>query len=568
VAPEILAQLVYTMNFSGPGGETRTVSAGSDGVRLTLAPGDWTVHVDARLAGTLYGTGNAAFTVRTGTDNKVNIRMHFSACAITRFRFLDIAPYSEGIIDMETRTVTVIIPGAQPYAGRVPTIEVSEGASVSPASGAARDFSGSAANPLPYTVTAADGSVEIWTVIVIKAFTGILDMANYLFAAPGGSIANPVPLPVNMELSSPNWEDIIDTIAEGGGKYVALDLSACTASTTPLTPGYGGMDNTTKTFDPGTAGNGEPWIASLVLPAAAERISDGPAAGTIPTFLHFTSLKSVTGAAVTDIGMAAFWGCTTLTTVNFPAIINIGGLAFFDCTSLRSISLPASFSTIGNPFGGCTALTNITVAAANTTLSHSADHRMLLNKAGGTLYAYPSASGPVTLGGITAVDSGAFWGCTGLTSVSFPNAGSIGDNAFYGCTSLSTVNLPAAASVGDNAFNGCTSLTTVNLQSATSIGGAMLSVFGSTGTGALTLTLGSPAPTLTREMFSGVTTFKSVTVKVPSGAAGYGAIPDSYTGGDTTPNWGNGFRGGGWNGSVMTNSSDINSNITLRVEYQ
>jgi hypothetical protein len=56
-------------------------------------------------------------------------------------------------------------------------------------------------------------------------------------------------------------------------------------------------------------------------------------------------------------------------------------------------------------------------------------------------------------------------------------------------------------------------------------------------------------------------------VKVPSGAEGYGAIPATYSGDDSTETWGNGYRGGGWTGSAFVNSSKINSKITLVIQY-
>jgi hypothetical protein len=67
-------------------------------------------------------------------------------------------------------------------------------------------------------------------------------------------------------------------------------------------------------------------------------------------------------------------------------------------------------------------------------------------------------------------------------------------------------------------------------------------------------------------MFYQVNDPKFVTVKVPGTASGYAAsLPATYSGADTTDNWGNGFRGGGWNGSSMR-SGTVNSNIRLTVE--
>jgi hypothetical protein len=176
------------------------------------------------------------------------------------------------------------------------------------------------------------------------------------------------------------------------------------------------------------------------------------------------------------------------------------------------VSLPASLTGIGNnPFAGCSSLTTITVAAANS--AYRAEGGKLLSKDGRTLIGWPTASATVTLTGITSVD----------------------DWAFYGCTGLSTLSLPEATSIGERAF-------------------------GYTGAQELSITLGATAPNLGVEMFYGVTS-KTVTVTVPSGASGYGSTPTDTT----TTTWGNGFRGGGWDGSAMIDSSTVNSYIDLRI---
>jgi hypothetical protein len=68
------------------------------------------------------------------------------------------------------------------------------------------------------------------------------------------------------------------------------------------------------------------------------------------------------------------------------------------------------------------------------------------------------------------------------------------------------------------------------------------------------------------KLFMGPSVPKTVTVKVPSGAAGYGTIPATYSGTDHTNNWGNAFRGIGWDGKKYGNG-DMNSGITLHIQY-
>ncbi len=75
----------------------------------------------------------------------------------------------------------------------------------------------------------------------------------------------------------------------------------------------------------------------------------------------------------------------------------------------------------------------------------------------------------VTSGDITytvaEIGSGAFYDCTGLTSVTIPSSvSSIDDDAFEGCSSLTNVALGNnVASIGDYAFQSCTSLTSITI---------------------------------------------------------------------------------------------------------
>ena len=75
--------------------------------------------------------------------------------------------------------------------------------------------------------------------------------------------------------------------------------------------------------------------------------------------------------------------------------------------------------------------------------------------------------------GLTSIGNSAFYGCSGLTSVTIPNCvTSIGDYTFLGCSSLTSVTIPnSVTSLGTSAFYGCSSLTTITIpNSVTSIG--------------------------------------------------------------------------------------------------
>ena len=66
---------------------------------------------------------------------------------------------------------------------------------------------------------------------------------------------------------------------------------------------------------------------------------------------------------------------------------------------------------------------------------------------------------------VTNIGGWAFFGCTGLTSVTIPNGvTSIVNNAFYNCTSLTSVTIPnSVTSIGDGAFQICSGLTSVTI---------------------------------------------------------------------------------------------------------
>ena len=488
---------------------------------------------------------------------------------ITGFGFDSITPPVTVVINEAAKTIKVTVPSGTSVTSLTPTITVSAGASVSPVSGAAQNFT----SPVTYTVTAEDGVTQAaYTVTVTvapSALTNTGDIATYLSTVSGGNTADDaIPLPVDMDLSGTGWQTLLTEIATAG-KYVALDLSDCDMAGTE--------------FDPAGSGTGRGKIVSLVLPDDAESIKGNTSSS---TFQYFDALTSVSGENIETIGYNAFYncagltsvdfpatkfimvgafsGCASLTSVELPAVEEIGNVAFYGCTSLTSVSLSASLSVMtnndGNPFANCPSLTNITVDPGNP--NFKAENGMLLNYAGTRLIGYPAATGAVTVSGITIVNREAFRGCP-ATSVSLPNATTIGMVAFLGCTALSSVSLPAATSIGQETFGGCTALETLDLSSVTNIG---YGAFASTGTQTLTVTLGGTVPTLETDIFYGITTAKIVIVKVPAGTTAYGTpLPLNCTGADTSANWGNGFRGGGWNGTLMEVYS-INSYIDLTIE--
>ena len=87
-------------------------------------------------------------------------------------------------------------------------------------------------------------------------------------------------------------------------------------------------------------------------------------------------------------------------------------------------------------------------------------------------YAFYGCSGLTSItipNSVTSIGYHAFYGCSGLTSITIPNSvTSIGSEAFYACSGLTSITIPnSVTSIGDKAFYGCSKLTSVTLHCKT-----------------------------------------------------------------------------------------------------
>ena len=261
-------------------------------------------------------------------------------------------------------------------------------------------------------------------------------------------------------------------------------------------------------------------------------------------FSGCTSLTSVTiPDSVTSIGNSAFSGCTSLTSVTNPdSVTSIGDYAFSGCSSLTSVTIPDSVTSIGeSTFNGCRSLTNITIpfvgAKAGVTSSDKYQYPFgyifgASSYTGGvatkqyyhggstssttySTYYIPSSLKSVTVTG-GKLFHGAFYNCSGLTSITIPNSvTSISNSAFFKCSGLTSITIPdSVTSIGKDAFNRCTGLTSITIpNSVTSIGD--YAFYGCTGL--TSITIPNSVTSIGDYAFYGCTSLTSVT------------IPDSVT---------------------------------------
>lgn len=87
-----------------------------------------------------------------------------SAKDITKFSFVALSPAVDATIDATNKTITATVPAGTDVTKLVPTITLSDKATVLPATSVAQDFSKEAS----YTVTAEDGSTVVYKVNIAK----------------------------------------------------------------------------------------------------------------------------------------------------------------------------------------------------------------------------------------------------------------------------------------------------------------------------------------------------------------------------------------------------------------
>ena len=273
-------------------------------------------------------------------------------------------------------------------------------------------------------------------------------------------------------------------------------------------------------------------------------------------------------SSVTSIGDYAFGYCTSLTAITIPnRVVSIGEHTFQYCKNITSIYIPSSVKSIGSfAFAECTGLTSITVESetppsvgyecfseVKNTIpvyvisSEAADTYKAADgwahfknfvspstyKIGGIYYTLlPNGTAKVTAspdgykgdikipdtvsyGGktynVTNIESSAFNGCSGLTSVTIPGSvTSIGDEAFSNSTDLSSVTIPnSMTSIGNGVFDNCTGLTSVTIPSSVeSIGDRAFNNC----TGLTSVTIPNSVESIGNGVFNNCTGLTSVTI--------------------------------------------------------
>ena len=165
-------------------------------------------------------------------------------------------------------------------------------------------------------------------------------------------------------------------------------------------------------------------------------------------------------------------------------------------------------------FFGCSGLTSVTIPNGVTSIGYSAFHGC----SGLTSVTIPNS--------VTSIGKSAFYQCSGLTSVIIPNSvTSIRGIAFSGCIGLTSVIIPnSVTSIGDCAFSDCRGLTSVTIpNSVKSIG-----IYAFSGCSSLTSLTIPPSVTSIRYCaFHGCSSLTSVVIPNSATEIAFNAFPNT-----------------------------------------
>lgn len=183
-------------------------------------------------------------------------------------------------------------------------------------------------------------------------------------------------------------------------------------------------------------------IKNITLPASVISVSDAAFAGT-----------AITSAELPEncrkIGAMAFKDCILLKSINLGGVTTVSDDTFSGCTSLTEITGTENLTVIGQrAFKGCASLENFAFSKNLIEIGKEAFAKSALKTA------------DISKTSLTAIESGVFAECTGLTKVVLPESIERFDrSAFFGDAEISEFNFPnSLTEIGDFGLYGLSKL--------------------------------------------------------------------------------------------------------------
>ena len=182
-------------------------------------------------------------------------------------------------------------------------------------------------------------------------------------------------------------------------------------------------------------------------------------------FDPYTRTLTISGTGEIKESPWASYGSSMKTLVVNSGVTGICDFAFSGCTGLTNVTLPDSVASIGDHAFNDTAYYKDQSNWQNGVL-YINNHVIKANQ-------FHANGAYVIRPGTKTIAYSAFYGCSGLTSVTIPNSvTSICDNAFMACVGLTELTIPdGVTSIRRAAFSLCRGLTSVTIpDGVTSIG--------------------------------------------------------------------------------------------------
>ena len=271
----------------------------------------------------------------------------------------------------------------------------------------------------------------------------------------------------------------------GAKAYADFDHDIEVPNSDGVTIYYSWINNKTELSVSGYIGYGNnypKYKGDIVIPESVEYEGNTYSVTSISshTFEGCSEVTSITiPSSIKSIGSYAFSFCSSLTSITIPnAVTTIYKNTFEYCSSLISIYIHSGITSIATgAFMGCSSLQTINVDKDNENYDSRDNCNAIIATNSGELIA--GCMNTIIPQDLKSIADYAFYGCTGLTSVSIgndkvptvpdpvplppgsssgynTNGTSIGNYAFFGCSNLASVTIRnSVTKVGHYAFDGC-----------------------------------------------------------------------------------------------------------------